>query len=174
VIDAVWRDVRYFPSRAARSRRWMDSRSVCRGERGCNLGRPGRCRRHARRQRCPPNSIASSEGYRASELILRDTRFCRRRPDSSTRLNFAKGCYIGQEIWSESGSRGNVHRMFTGFEVQGHPVEELPAPGTKVRANDKGCGRDNQRGADSVSEWPSGRWRSATRGAKSHFPAPQC
>ena len=29
--------------------------------------------------------------------------------------------------------------MFTGFEVQGPPVE-LPAPGTKVRANDKDVG----------------------------------
>jgi aminomethyltransferase len=54
-------------------------------------------------------------------------------------LNFAKGCYIGQEIVERIRSRGNVHRMFTGFEVQGPPVE-LPAPGTKVRANDKDVG----------------------------------
>ena len=46
----------------------------------------------------------------------------------------------GQEIVERIRSRGNVHRMFTGFEVQGHPVEELPAPGTKVRANDKDVG----------------------------------
>jgi aminomethyltransferase len=55
-------------------------------------------------------------------------------------LNFAKGCYIGQEIVERIRSRGNVHRMFTGFEVQGHPVAELPAPGSKVRANDKDVG----------------------------------
>ncbi len=51
-------------------------------------------------------------------------------------LNFAKGCYIGQEIVERIRSRGNVHRMFTGFEVQGGP----PEPGTKVRANDKDVG----------------------------------
>ncbi|MFI5115562.1 MAG: YgfZ/GcvT domain-containing protein [Terriglobales bacterium] len=55
-------------------------------------------------------------------------------------LNFAKGCYIGQEIVERIRSRGNVHRMFTGFEVQGHPAGQLPAPGTKVRANDKDVG----------------------------------
>ncbi len=55
-------------------------------------------------------------------------------------LNFSKGCYIGQEIVERIRSRGNVHRMFTGFEVQGHPVAEPPAPGTKVRANDRDVG----------------------------------
>jgi folate-binding protein YgfZ len=55
-------------------------------------------------------------------------------------LNFAKGCYIGQEIVERIRSRGNVHRMFTGFEVQGHPAAEPPASGTKVRANDKDVG----------------------------------
>ncbi len=51
-------------------------------------------------------------------------------------LNFAKGCYIGQEIVERIRARGNVHRTFTGFEVQGQP----PQPGTKVRANDKDMG----------------------------------
>jgi folate-binding protein YgfZ len=51
-------------------------------------------------------------------------------------LNFAKGCYIGQEIVERIHSRGQVHRMFTGFELQGEP----PQPGTKVRANDKDVG----------------------------------
>jgi aminomethyltransferase len=55
-------------------------------------------------------------------------------------LNFTKGCYIGQEIVERIRSRGNVHRMFTGFEVQGRPAAQLPAPGTKVRANDKDVG----------------------------------
>ena len=55
-------------------------------------------------------------------------------------LNFTKGCYIGQEIVERIRSRGSVHRMFTGFEVQGHPAAQLPAPGTKVRANDKDVG----------------------------------
>ncbi len=51
-------------------------------------------------------------------------------------LHFSKGCYIGQEIVERVRSRGNVHRMLTGFEVQG----ETPQPGTKIRAGDKEVG----------------------------------
>jgi folate-binding protein YgfZ len=36
-------------------------------------------------------------------------------------LNFSKGCYIGQEIVERIRSRGNVHRVFTGFTLQGLP-----------------------------------------------------
>jgi len=49
-------------------------------------------------------------------------------------LHFSKGCYIGQEIVERIRSRGNVHRKFTGFEVQG----ALPPVGTKIQ----GDGRD--------------------------------
>ncbi len=34
-------------------------------------------------------------------------------------LNFNKGCYVGQEIVERIRSRGNVHRKFTGFVLQG-------------------------------------------------------
>jgi folate-binding protein YgfZ len=51
-------------------------------------------------------------------------------------LNFAKGCYIGQEIVERIHARGNVHRMFTGFEAGG----DAPQPGTKVSTNDKEVG----------------------------------
>jgi len=34
-------------------------------------------------------------------------------------LHFAKGCYIGQEIVERIRSRGQVHRLFTGFEIEG-------------------------------------------------------
>jgi folate-binding protein YgfZ len=51
-------------------------------------------------------------------------------------LNFAKGCYIGQEIVERIRSRAILHRTFVGFEVEGEP----PAPGTKVRVNDKNAG----------------------------------
>ncbi len=51
-------------------------------------------------------------------------------------LSFTKGCYIGQEIVERVRARGNVHRIFIGFEVQGDP----PQPGTKIRANDKDVG----------------------------------
>ena len=34
-------------------------------------------------------------------------------------LNFNKGCYVGQEIVERIRSRGNVHRKFTGFLMEG-------------------------------------------------------
>ena len=45
-------------------------------------------------------------------------------------LNFTKGCYIGQEIVERIRSRGNVHRMLVGLEVEGDP----PQPGAKIVA----------------------------------------
>lgn len=51
-------------------------------------------------------------------------------------LNFAKGCYVGQEIVERIRSRGNVHRIFVGFEVQG----DVPAAGDKVMADGKQVG----------------------------------
>ena len=44
----------------------------------------------------------------------------------SRALHFTKGCYLGQEIVERIHSRGNVHRVFTGFVVTG----DMPAPGT--------------------------------------------
>jgi folate-binding protein YgfZ len=51
-------------------------------------------------------------------------------------LHFNKGCYVGQEIVERIHSRGNVHRMFTGFVLQG----EKPEPGTKVQVDTKDVG----------------------------------
>jgi folate-binding protein YgfZ len=51
-------------------------------------------------------------------------------------LNFSKGCYIGQEIVERIRSRGSVHRMFTGFLVDG-PV---PEAGTKIQSEGKDVG----------------------------------
>jgi folate-binding protein YgfZ len=51
-------------------------------------------------------------------------------------LNFSKGCYIGQEIVERIRARGNVHRNFTGFTIEGPP----PALGAKVQANGKEVG----------------------------------
>ena len=51
-------------------------------------------------------------------------------------VHFSKGCYIGQEIVERIRSRGNVHRKFTGFEVQGG----LPAVGEKIQADGKDVG----------------------------------
>lgn len=51
-------------------------------------------------------------------------------------LHFSKGCYVGQEIVERIRSRGNVHRKFAGFQIEG----PLPAPGEKIRFEDKEVG----------------------------------
>jgi folate-binding protein YgfZ len=52
-------------------------------------------------------------------------------------LNYNKGCYVGQEIVERIRSRGNVHRKFTGFVVEGAVAI---APGAKIVADDKEVG----------------------------------
>jgi folate-binding protein YgfZ len=52
-------------------------------------------------------------------------------------LNFNKGCYVGQEIVERIRSRGNVHRKFTGFLIEG--VANV-APGDKVISGEKEVG----------------------------------
>ncbi len=52
-------------------------------------------------------------------------------------LNFNKGCYVGQEIVERIRSRGNVHRQFAGFLVEGAATI---APGTKIVAGEKEVG----------------------------------
>jgi folate-binding protein YgfZ len=50
-------------------------------------------------------------------------------------LSFTKGCYVGQEIVERIRSRGAVHRMFTGFLIEGgHPDAgtELMVDGKKA------------------------------------------
>ena len=51
-------------------------------------------------------------------------------------LHFAKGCYLGQEIVERIRSRGNVHRIFSGFRLDG----ELPPAGTPLEADGKQVG----------------------------------
>lgn len=51
-------------------------------------------------------------------------------------LNFSKGCYVGQEIVERIRSRGNVHRTFHGFLLDG----EAPPRGTKLQADGKDVG----------------------------------
>jgi len=48
-------------------------------------------------------------------------------------LNFNKGCYIGQEIVERIRSRGAVHRVFTGFEIEG----AAPSPGFRIQYEGK-------------------------------------
>jgi folate-binding protein YgfZ len=51
-------------------------------------------------------------------------------------LHFAKGCYLGQEIVERIRSRGNVHRTFSGFRLDG----ELPVAGAALEADSKQVG----------------------------------
>lgn len=51
-------------------------------------------------------------------------------------LHFNKGCYLGQEIVERIRSRGNVHRTFTAFRLEG----ELPLAGAALEAEGKTVG----------------------------------
>lgn len=52
-------------------------------------------------------------------------------------LHFAKGCYVGQEIVERIRSRGQVHRMFSGFELTA-PC----AAGSKITADIAGAAKE--------------------------------
>ncbi|MFC6644505.1 hypothetical protein ACFQBQ_02650 [Granulicella cerasi] len=49
-------------------------------------------------------------------------------------LHFNKGCYLGQEIVERIRSRGQVHKLFTKFTLEG-TLPELPVPLTAVVAS---------------------------------------
>jgi folate-binding protein YgfZ len=51
-------------------------------------------------------------------------------------LHFAKGCYLGQEIVERIRSRGNVHRTFSAFQLEGN----LPGTGSPLEADGKQVG----------------------------------
>jgi len=51
-------------------------------------------------------------------------------------LHFSKGCYLGQEIVERIRSRGNVHRTFNAFRLDG----ELPVAGAPLDADGKQVG----------------------------------
>jgi folate-binding protein YgfZ len=54
----------------------------------------------------------------------------------SRALHFSKGCYLGQEIVERINSRGNVHRTFTAFQLEG----TLPPAGTHLEVEGKQVG----------------------------------
>lgn len=62
-------------------------------------------------------------------------------------LHFSKGCYLGQEIVERIRSRGQVHRLFTRFQLTGELASPLPA---KLEADGKPAGE-----ITSVAEIPS-------------------
>ncbi|CAN5668747.1 glycine cleavage T C-terminal barrel domain-containing protein [soil metagenome] len=51
-------------------------------------------------------------------------------------LHFSKGCYLGQEIVERIRSRGQVHRTFTGFRLEG----AIPPAGTLLEVDGKQIG----------------------------------
>jgi folate-binding protein YgfZ len=51
-------------------------------------------------------------------------------------LHFTKGCYLGQEIVERIRSRGNVHRIFGAFRLEGN----LPSAGSTLDADGKQVG----------------------------------
>ena len=65
-------------------------------------------------------------------------------------LNFNKGCYVGQEIVERIRSRGNVHRKFTGFLIEG---AANVAAGAKIGSAEKEVGEIT---SVAVLETPSG------------------
>ena len=53
-------------------------------------------------------------------------------------VNFNKGCYIGQEIVERVRSRGLVHRMLAGVEIDS---TEVPAPDTRLLQGEENSGK---------------------------------
>jgi aminomethyltransferase len=51
-------------------------------------------------------------------------------------LSFTKGCYIGQEIVERIRSRGNVHRLFQAFHLEG----DFPPLGSRLQVDGKDVG----------------------------------
>ncbi len=80
-------------------------------------------------------------------------------------LHFSKGCYIGQEIVERIRSRGNVHRKFTAFDVQG----SLPQPGVKIQAESREVGEMT---SAAVLPWPGGDYPVALGYIRREFATP--
>jgi folate-binding protein YgfZ len=53
-------------------------------------------------------------------------------------LSFTKGCYLGQEIVERVRSRGLVHRLLVGLNIN---TQNIPAPGTPVAASGNEIGK---------------------------------
>jgi folate-binding protein YgfZ len=88
-----------------------------------------------------PVGAAALESFRIASGIPRYGQDIRERDlpqetEQRRALNFSKGCYVGQEIVERIRSRGNVHRTFTGFVVEG----ALPPLGTKIELDGKDVG----------------------------------
>ena len=91
------------------------------------------------------------EGTPRYGIDIRNSETARDLPQETAQtraLHFTKGCYLGQEIVERIRSRGNVHRTFTGFSLNG----ALPAPGAKLEAEGKPAGELTSVAAIPLSE----------------------
>jgi len=87
---------------------------------------------------CDPRALESLRILEGTPLYGTDIRD-RDLPQETNQtraLHFAKGCYLGQEIVERIRSRGNVHRTFTAFHLEG----SLPAAGTPLESGGKQVG----------------------------------
>ncbi len=80
-------------------------------------------------------SLRILEGTPLYSVDIRD-RDLPQETNQTRALHFSKGCYLGQEIVERIRSRGNVHRTFTVFRLQG----AIPAPGTALESAGKAAG----------------------------------
>jgi folate-binding protein YgfZ len=91
---------------------------------------------------CDPQSFEALrilEGTPLYGIDIRNSEKARELPQETAQtraLHFNKGCYLGQEIVERIRSRGNVHRTFAAFRLEG----QLPAAGTPLEADAKSVG----------------------------------
>jgi folate-binding protein YgfZ len=79
------------------------------------------------------------EGTPLYGIDIRNSEKARELPQETAQtraLHFAKGCYLGQEIVERIRSRGNVHRTFSAFRLEG----DLPTPGAQLETDGKQVG----------------------------------
>ena len=89
----------------------------------------------------PPTleSLRILEGTPLYGTDIRNSEKARELPQETAQtraLHFNKGCYLGQEIVERIRSRGNVHRTFAAFRLDG----QLPAAGSPLEAENKAVG----------------------------------
>ncbi|MDE1177827.1 MAG: folate-binding protein [Edaphobacter sp.] len=85
------------------------------------------------------NTLRILEGTPLYGIDIRNSDTARDLPqetNQSRALHFAKGCYLGQEIVERIRSRGNVHRTFTAFRLEG----QLPDAGVVLQSAGKPAG----------------------------------
>lgn len=112
---------------------WADPATITRLTQALNEAGAGRVSPAALEQ------LRMLEGTPRYGVDIRNSETARDLPQETgqTRaLHFNKGCYLGQEIVERIRSRGQVHRTFGGFQLQG----QLPAAGVALEAEGRPVG----------------------------------